>query len=98
MVKWSSISLVALIPAGLALAPSQLCIPIDTIVGVVLPIHGYWGMEKIIHDYMPRPTQGILTWFWMAVTGATILGLARLNLQGQGISNSIKELWREPKN
>ena len=31
-----------------------------------------------------------------AITGLTMVGLTKLNLQGPGLSESVKSLWRAP--
>ena len=96
LVKFSSIGLTLLVPVGMFLAPSPVVLPIDLLIGIVAPMHAHSGMIKVIHDYLPRPVQGALSWVWLLVTGATLAGLFRLNFEGKGICATLKDFWRKP--
>ena len=68
---------------------------------VMFPLHGHIGMNYVITDYVPKlfskaavgPARAIM----VGVTGATMLGLTKLNVEGPGITGTLKALWRKPK-
>ena len=72
-------------------------LPLDLILNVALPLHGHIGMNMIATDYtkkvlgkgFDRPVRMGLA----GLTTLTVLGLARLNLQGPGITESFKSFW-----
>ena len=93
-----NLALLGLTPAALALSPSMLNMPVDIALGLALPIHGHIGMNLVITDYAKKvfgagaitPCRMLLT----AFTGVTLIGLAKLNLAGPGITETVKCFWR----
>ena len=57
-------------------------------------------MNYVLTDYVPKiskaalaPARGAL----MGVTALSILGLVKLNLEGPGVTGTLKSLWRGAK-
>ena len=50
----SSLTIGLLTPAAFYLSPSTLVLPIDLVLGVLFPLHGYVGCVHIINDYVPK--------------------------------------------
>ena len=93
-----NIAAIGLGPLAL-MAPSSLTFPIDLVLGVVIPLHSHMGCNDVISDYSKKVTKA--PWFEnglrkgaFAMTVITFLGLLRLNLEGPGITEGIKSLWR----
>lgn len=93
----SNKGLAVLFPVGLILSPSFLCWPVDIAIGVVIPYHMHAGVTGVIEDYVPRNQQPLAKGGLLVISLITALGLLKINLCGQGITESIKALWREPK-
>ena len=94
-----NIALIGLGPLSLLLSPSSLSFPIDLAMGVLIPLHSHLGSNDVISDYAKKVTKA--KWFdsvlrkgTFGMTVITFLGLLRLNLQGPGIAEGIKSLWR----
>eukprot|EP00455_Lapot_gusevi_P044718 TRINITY_DN5628_c0_g1_i2.p1 TRINITY_DN5628_c0_g1~~TRINITY_DN5628_c0_g1_i2.p1 ORF type:complete len:141 (+),score=57.44 TRINITY_DN5628_c0_g1_i2:45-467(+) len=70
----------------------------DIALGLLMPIHSYWGMQQVLIDYLhPRkfPILGnVAAKSLIAVTVLAALGLLRLNLEGVGITQAIKDFLR----
>lgn len=86
---------VALFPVALALSPSKLNIPVDVALGLIFPIHAHIGMNYVISDYVPKGLRGAARTGWLGVTAITILGLLKLNLLGDGMTESVKSMFRD---
>ena len=91
--------LIALGPLALALSPSAMSVPIDLLLGVMIPLHGHVGGNDVISDYAKKITKA--KWFdqllrrgLLGVTVVTFLGLTKLNIDGIGVTESIKAVWR----
>ncbi|CEO98261.1 hypothetical protein PBRA_006375 [Plasmodiophora brassicae] len=84
-----------LTPAAVVLSPSALNLPVDFALSLVMPAHSALAVKCIIEDYVPRPVQGISKAIWYAACGLTSLGLLKLTVSGPGVTESVKELWRE---
>ena len=88
-------------PVALATDSTFLSFPVDMGLAVMFPLHGHIGMNYVITDYVPKllskaavgPARAIM----VGVTGATMLGLTKLNVEGPGITGTLKALWRKPK-
>ena len=89
----------------MALSPLMLVLPdsgaattvFNTVLGVVLPIHGHIGMTGVLTDYVPKLSKGALgpsRALMLAFTGITVVGLLKYNLAGDGMTKSLKQLWR----
>ena len=86
---------VALFPVALVLSPSVINIPVDVALGLVFPIHAHIGMNYVISDYVPKGLRPAARTGWLAVTAITVLGLLKLNLFGDGMTESVKSMFRD---
>jgi succinate dehydrogenase (ubiquinone) membrane anchor subunit len=76
--------------------------PVDLALGIFLPLHGHIGMNSVLTDYMPKFGLGdgfvkLTRYLMLGTTLMTTAGLTRLNLEGDGISGTIKKLWKPDK-
>lgn len=94
----SGLALAILTPAAFALSPSVINMPIDIILGIVFPLHSHVGLNYIVSDYVPKAQRSLARYALLAATVVTCLGLLKLNIQGPGLTESIKSLWRKPSN
>ena len=96
-----NLALLGATPVALATDNTFLSFPVDMGLAVMFPLHGHIGMNYVITDYVPKlfskaavgPARAIMG----GVTGATMLGLTKLNVEGPGITGTLKSLWRKPK-
>jgi succinate dehydrogenase (ubiquinone) membrane anchor subunit len=49
---------------------------------------------QIISDYVPKGARGPTRAATLALTAATAVGLFKLNTQGDGITRTVKSLWK----
>lgn len=100
---YSSLALAALVPAGLLLAPSTLCMPIDLALAVAIPVHGYIGGKTVIEDYIPMSMQPAFLLLIAVLTILAFFGFLGLTISGPGnnihkvsiFMNFIKEYRQE---
>jgi succinate dehydrogenase (ubiquinone) membrane anchor subunit len=85
-----------LFPLALALSPSLMNMPVDLAMGVVFPIHGHIGFNYVISDYVPKPAQGAARGALLGITAITLLGLLKLNVADDGITETVKAMWKDP--
>ncbi|XP_050520287.1 succinate dehydrogenase [ubiquinone] cytochrome b small subunit, mitochondrial isoform X2 [Daktulosphaira vitifoliae] len=90
-----SIALLPLFPAAIIYSSPI----IDTLLATSLSLHVYWGLEALVIDYLRVPVVGQLAnkVGHVAVTLAAILTLAgflKLIFNGDGLGNSIVQLWK----
>merc|ERR1712083_996867 len=95
-------ALIGLGPLALVLSPSAVSFPIDMALGVIIPLHSHVGGHDFITDYAHKISKahafengarlGLL-----GVTAVMFAGLLKLNMQGPGITASIKAVWQGPK-
>lgn len=52
------------------------------------------GRAQIISDYVPKAARGPTRAATLALSVATAIGLFKLNTQGEGITRSVKSLWK----
>lgn len=90
VLKYSSVALVGLVPAGMLLEGSAV-FPVDLALGVVLPLHLHLGMREVVRDYVPN--EGLWQYVLLGVSLCTAMGLARLNFNSDGVSATAKRLW-----
>ncbi len=90
-------ALAALVPAAVILSPSILNVPVDLAMGIIIPYHMHVGITDIIDDYVPRQNADICKLVLGVITVITAYGLFKINICGQGITESVKSLWRETK-
>ena len=93
-----NLGLLGLTPLAIASEGSSLSFPVDMALAVAFPLHGHIGMNYVITDYVPKlfskaavgPARAVM----VGVTGFTMLGLTKLNVEGPGITGTLKALWR----
>mmetsp|Transcript_25928 Transcript_25928/g.33621 ORF Transcript_25928/g.33621 Transcript_25928/m.33621 type:complete len:177 (+) Transcript_25928:146-676(+) len=92
------------------IAGPPLSTPIDLALGIAMPIHGHIAMNYVLSDYGPKlfkvlgtskSTQSLGMSIFraglLAASAAGLFGLLHLNLMGPGISETLKDLYREEK-
>jgi succinate dehydrogenase (ubiquinone) membrane anchor subunit len=94
----TSVALLGLVPAAFVLSPSMLSVPVDYSLGVLIPVHAHIGMNNVISDYVAKPNQPLARLAWLGVTGIMFLGILRNNIEGPGLTETIKTIWRESPN
>ncbi|GAB9463560.1 Sdh4, succinate dehydrogenase subunit 4 [Globisporangium polare] len=95
---YSSMALLGLTPVAFVLSPSPIALPVDFALGVLFPLHAHIGMNNVISDYVPKETKTLARLAWLGVTGVMLLGLLRVNIEGPGVTETIKTIWRESPN
>jgi succinate dehydrogenase (ubiquinone) membrane anchor subunit len=93
----TNIALAGLLPIAFIL-PSSMAMPVDVVLGLIVPFHMHVGMNGVISDYVPKATRGLARGAMLVVTVLTAAGLLKLNLSGPGMTRSIKSLWCAPSN
>ena len=57
-------------------------------------------MNYVLTDYVPKfigkSARGPAKVVMLGVTGLTTLGLLKLNIEGPGITETLKSMWRSP--
>ncbi|CAI5733674.1 unnamed protein product [Peronospora destructor] len=94
----TNVSLMFAVPLAFVLSPSSLVLPVDLAVGVILPVHAHIGMNNVISDYVPKNVRTLVRLGWLGATSLMFLGLLRINLEGPGITEVVKTIWRESPN
>ncbi|GMH86272.1 hypothetical protein TrST_g6911 [Triparma strigata] len=92
--------IMGLTPVAFALSPSKLNLPIDVLLGLALPLHAHIGMSYVITDYVPKISKsltGPARVLLLGLTGVTTVGLLKLNIFGDGMTETVKSLWRGKK-
>jgi succinate dehydrogenase (ubiquinone) membrane anchor subunit len=90
--------LAALTPVAFVLSPSVFNKPVDVALSVLFPAHFHIGMNYIISDYVPKALRSAARTGLVGVTLVTTLGLLRLSIEKEGLTECIKSLWRRKKN
>lgn len=89
-----SVLLLGLVPAAIA-CPSQ---TLDTLLAVSIVMHGHWGLEACVTDYVrpvifgefiPKASHVLL----LAISATTLGGLLYFIYTDIGIANAIRKLW-----
>ncbi|KAK1934403.1 hypothetical protein P3T76_011012 [Phytophthora citrophthora] len=55
-------------------------------------------MNNVISDYVPKNVRTLARLGWLGATSLMFLGLLRVNLEGPGITEVVKTVWRESPN
>ena len=71
--------------------------PVDLALGLIFPFHSHVALNYVITDYVPKSTRSMARAALLAASVIAAAGLLKLNLQGPGLTESIKSLWRAPK-
>jgi len=93
----SGLALAVGTPVAFALSPSIVNMPVDVVLGLIFPFHSHVALNYIISDYVPKGSRSMARMALLAVTVVTTVGLLKLNIQGPGLTESIKSLWRKPE-
>ena len=91
----SMMALAVLTPVSFILAPHPMNMPIDCILGVLFPLHAHVGLNYVISDYVPKAMRTLARVSLLGVTGLTCVGLAQLNMNGVGMTQTVKNLWAD---
>uniref|UniRef100_M4BRN0 Succinate dehydrogenase [ubiquinone] cytochrome b small subunit n=1 Tax=Hyaloperonospora arabidopsidis (strain Emoy2) TaxID=559515 RepID=M4BRN0_HYAAE len=94
----TNVGLMAAVPLAFVLSPSPLALPVDLAIGVLVPVHAHIGMNNVISDYVPKNVRTLARLGWLGATSLMLLGLLRVNLEGPGITEVVKTIWRESPN
>ena len=92
-----NLALLGATPVALATDNTFLSFPVDMGLAVMFPLHGHIGMNYVLTDYVPKISKAALGPSRVALAGVTavsILGLTKLNLEGPGITGTLKAFWR----
>jgi succinate dehydrogenase (ubiquinone) membrane anchor subunit len=71
--------------------------PIDLTLGLLFPIHSHIALNYVISDYVPKTARSMARSSLLFATCVTVAGILRLNIQGPGLTETIKSLWRKKK-
>ena len=98
----TNLAAMGLFPVVLLMPDSMgmVAMPFNILLGVMLPVHGHIGMTGVITDYVPKFSKSLLgpaRFALLGLTSVTVLGLLKLNLFGDGMTKSVKSLWRKPE-
>jgi len=94
----SHMALAGLVPvAALGHDGSTLTRFADLALGVVIPIHSHIAVNGVISDYVPKTYIGASRYVALGTSIVALVGLTKLNLEGPGISATVKSLWRRPE-
>jgi succinate dehydrogenase (ubiquinone) membrane anchor subunit len=98
-----TVSQLGLIGAAFAVGPNPVC---DWGLAVLLPLHTYWGIEQVIHDYVPEVMRSfyktgsapetarkIVHWLWVGTSLLTFAGLCYVNIYDVGLCKAVQILW-----
>ena len=92
-----NLALLGATPLALATDNTALSFPVDMALGLMFAMHGHIGMNYVITDYAPKISKGIVGPCRIAMLGLTaftVLGLLKLNTTGEGLTETLKKLWR----
>jgi succinate dehydrogenase (ubiquinone) membrane anchor subunit len=92
-------ALIGLGPLALVASPSALSFPLDLALGAIIPLHSHIAGNDFITDYGHKITKAPafengLRMGLLGVTSVMFAGLLKLNMQGPGITASLKSVWR----
>jgi succinate dehydrogenase (ubiquinone) membrane anchor subunit len=90
----SAIVLAVLAPAAFV-SPSSFSQPIDLSLGVIFPFHAHVAMNYIVSDYVPHAFRTLARSGVLGLTVLSVAGLLKLNLSGDGLTQTIKCLWKK---
>lgn len=93
----SNVAVMILTPIALLAHPSVLSVPVDIALAIVFPLHAHMGMNMIFTDYVPGSPTGPARVALLAATVVASLGLLKLSIFGDGITGSLKAVWKKPE-
>jgi succinate dehydrogenase (ubiquinone) membrane anchor subunit len=71
-------------------------LPFDIVLGILFPIHSHIALNYIVADYIPKSGRTAARGLVLLVSIITAAGLLKLNLQGAGLTNTVRSLWTKP--
>mmetsp|Transcript_882 Transcript_882/g.525 ORF Transcript_882/g.525 Transcript_882/m.525 type:complete len:149 (+) Transcript_882:42-488(+) len=92
----SGAALILLSPLALIL-PAKEAFPVDLLLGVVIPFHSHVALNIIVSDYVPKQYRSGSRFGILALTLLAAGGILKLNLEGPGLTGTIKALWADKK-
>jgi succinate dehydrogenase (ubiquinone) membrane anchor subunit len=93
----SGMALIIIAPLAFVISPSKFNFPIDLALGIVFPFHSHVAFNYIISDYVPKSLRSAARMSLLGITIFTAAGLLKLNVQGPGITETFKSLWKKKK-
>jgi succinate dehydrogenase (ubiquinone) membrane anchor subunit len=93
----SGLVLAGLTPVAFVLSPSVINMPVDILLGLVFPFHSHVAVNYVISDYVPKANRSMARMALLATSVITVVGLLKLNIQGPGLTETIKSLWKKPE-
>ncbi len=84
------------LPVALYLSPSPANLLCDLSMSALIPLHSYYGMSNVVHDYIPAGARGGAMLLVLVLCVLMLLGMLRLTVDGPGVTEAIKRLWRDP--
>lgn len=100
LTRWfhsSGMVLAVLAPVAFVASPSVISMPVDLALGILFPFHSHVALNFVITDYVPKAARGPARAALLAATVIAAAGLLKLNIEGPGLTDSVKSLWRAPK-
>lgn len=94
----SGLVLAGLTPIAFVLGSTPMNMPVDLALGALIPFHSHVALNAVISDYVPKPARFGARAALLAATIVTVAGLMKLNIEGPGITETLKSLWRKPSN
>lgn len=92
----SSYALAGLIPAGLVSPEGGVLAKVaDVGLAAAIPFHTHVGLNLVVSDYVPRALQMPARFGVLGLSAITFAGLLKLSLLGNGVTGSLKDLWRK---
>lgn len=92
----SSIAMAALAPIAFII-PSQFVMPVDIVLGLLFPLHSHVALNYVVADYVPKASRSLARGLVLVASIFAAAGLLKLNVQGPGMTETVKSLWRKPK-
>ena len=92
---YTSMGLLALTPVAIVASPSVLNVPIDLIIGFLIPLHSHIGLNYVVSDYVPKALRTVARASVLGLSVIMAAGLLKINLHGVGITETVKHLWRK---
>jgi len=96
---WTGILLAVHVPiAFCGFMPNMIQNIADDSLALLLPLHGFIGVNTVISDYVPHKLAGATRVFAFVTALVSFAGLYKLGMgDGPGLSQTVKNLWVKPK-
>lgn len=62
---------------------------------MLFPAHAHVAMNYVVSDYVPKAARSMARVGLLGVTIITAAGLLKLNLTGEGLTETLKSMWRK---